>query len=136
MAKKIEVIMSPRVGRGYSSTTAHATKAGGFVFVTGQVAVKPNEDGAKRRESVQEMGTIAEQTRQVLENIKAILEQAGSSLALVAKRNIFLSHPGDFDEVHAILEEYLGPMATTCVAAMLIPKSARIEIEVIAVLPD
>ena len=136
MTKKVEVIMSPRVGRGYSTTTAHGTKAGGFVFVTGQVAVKPNDDAAKNRESIREMGTIAEQTRQVLENIKAILEHAGSSLDLVAKRNIFLSHPGDFDEVHGILEEYFGPMATTCVVAMLIPTSARIEIEVTAVLPD
>lgn len=136
MTKKVEVIMGPRVGRGYSTTTAHGTKAGGFVFVTGQVAVKPNDDAAKKRESIREMGTIAEQTRQVLENIKAILEHAGSSLDLVAKRNIFLSHPGDFDEVHGILEEYFGPMATTCVVAMLIPTSARIEIEVTAVLPD
>ena len=133
MTKKVEVLICPTIGRGYSSTTAHATRANGFVFVTGQVAVKPNEDGARNRGSVSEMGSIAEQTRRVLENIKAILEYAGSSLDLVAKRNIYLAHPGDFDEVHKIIEEYLGPMATTCVVSGLIPTSSRIEIEVTAV---
>ena len=136
MTKKVEVIMSPRVRARLLNHYRPRDEGGGFVFVTGQVAVKPNDDAAKERESIREMGTIAEQTRQVLENIKAILEHAGSSLDLVAKRNIFLSHPGDFDEVHGILEEYFGPMATTCVVAMLIPTSARIEIEVTAVLPD
>ena len=91
-------------------------EGGGFVFVTGQVAVKPNDDAAERRESIREMGTIAEQTRQVLENIKAILEHAGSSLDLVAKRNIFLSHPGDFDEVHGMLEEYFGRLDSSLIA--------------------
>lgn len=136
MSKNVEVIMCPKVGRGFSTTTAHGTKAGGFVFVTGQTAVRPNEDGSKRRGEMPEMGTIAEQTRQVMENIKAILEHAGSSLDLIAKRNIYLSHPGDFDEVHGILAEYLKPMATTCVVTLMTPSSSRIEIEVIAVLPD
>jgi 2-iminobutanoate/2-iminopropanoate deaminase len=136
MTKKVEVIMCPNVGRGYSKTTAHGTKAGGFVFVTGQTAVRPGEDGLKRRTEMPEMGTIAQQTRQCMENIKAILEHAGSSLELVAKRNIYLAHPGDFDEVHKILEDYFQPMATTCVVTLMSPPSSRIEIEVIAVLPD
>ena len=133
---KVEVLYSPKVGRGWSTTTAHATRAGGLVFVTGQVAVKSGQDGHKKRGSVGEMGSLAEQTVQVMENIKAILDHAGTSLDNVAKRNIYLTHPGDFDEVHAILEKYLGPMATTCVVTGLIPSSSRVEIEVIALIPD
>jgi 2-iminobutanoate/2-iminopropanoate deaminase len=129
---EVQVLINPAVGRGYSTTTAHGTKAGGFVFVTGQVAVKPGQDGKKKREAITEMGTLAEQTTQVLENIKAILEYAGSSLKHVAKRNIYLTHAQDFDEVHGIIEKYFGPMASTTVVSGLIPASARIEIEVIA----
>jgi enamine deaminase RidA (YjgF/YER057c/UK114 family) len=136
MSKKVEVLFSPKVGRGYSTTTAHGTKAAGFVFVTGQVAVQANEDGLKAREAVKEMGEIGEQTRIVMENVKSILEEAGTSLEHCVKRNIYLTHPGDFDEVHKILEEYFKPMATTCVITQLVPPSSRIEIDVIAVVPN
>jgi len=136
MARKVEVLISNKIGRGYSSTTAHATKANGFVFVTGQVAVKPGQDGLRARERVGEMGTLEEQTVQVLENIKTILEEAGTSFEHVAKRNIYLTRAGDFDAVHKVLERYFKPLATTTVVTGLIPVSSRIEIEVIAVIPD
>jgi 2-iminobutanoate/2-iminopropanoate deaminase len=136
MATKVEVLISKKIGRGYSSTTAHATKANGFVFVTGQVAVKRGQDGLKARERVGEMGTLEEQTIQVLENIKTILAEAGTSFEHVAKRNIYLTHAGDFDAVHKILERYFKPLATTTVITGLVPVSSRIEIEVIAVIPD
>lgn len=132
---EVEILISPKIGRGYSSTTAHAAKANGFVFVTGQVAVKPGEDGSKARAHIADMGTIEEQTVQVLENIKVILEESGSSFDKVVKRNIYLTHAGNFDAVHEILERYFGPIATTTVVAGLIPTSSKIEIEVIAVAP-
>ena len=53
MAKKVDVLFSNKIGRGYSSTTAHGTKVNGFVFVTGQVAVKPGQDGLKERDRVE-----------------------------------------------------------------------------------
>jgi enamine deaminase RidA (YjgF/YER057c/UK114 family) len=62
MPSKVEILSAPNVGRGYSSTTAHGTKARGFVFVTGQVAVTPGQDGLKHRAAIGEMGTIEAQT--------------------------------------------------------------------------
>jgi hypothetical protein len=58
----VELQLLNRIGRGYSGTTAHGTKANGFVFLTGQVAAKPGQDGLKERERVGEMGTLEEQT--------------------------------------------------------------------------
>jgi 2-iminobutanoate/2-iminopropanoate deaminase len=134
--QRVEILTAPNVGRGYSTTTAHGTKAGGFVFVTGQVAVAPGHDGLRNRDAIGEMGTIETQTTRVLENIKAILETAGSSFEHVVKRNVYLTHPGDFDAVHKILERYFKPVATTTVVTGLIPVSSRVEIDVIAVVPD
>ena len=131
----VEVLFSPTIGRGYSTTTAHGTKASGFVFVTGQVAVRPGQQGVEARGEIGEMGTLEEQTVRVMENVKAILEEAGTTLEHVVKRNIYLTHAGDFDGVHEVLERYFRPLATTTVVAGLIPPSARLEIEVIAVLP-
>ena len=81
---KKEVIHSSKIGSTYTSTTAHGTRAGGFVFVTGQVATKPGE---KLQLEKPLEGSIEEQTVQVLENIKMILEEAGTSLDNVVKRN-------------------------------------------------
>jgi 2-iminobutanoate/2-iminopropanoate deaminase len=134
--KQVEILFSPNVGRGYSTTTAHGTKANGFVFVTGQVAVKPGQDGRKDPNAIGEMGTLEEQTVRVLENIKEILEHAGTSFEYVVKRNIYLTHSSDFDPVHKILERYFKPVATTTVMAGLIPVSSRLEIDVIAVVPE
>ena len=130
----VEVVTSPNVSRGRANTTAHATKAGGFVFVTGQVGRKPDQPGNTSQRS--ELGSVTEQTIQVMENIKEILRSAGTDLKHVCKRNMYMTHPGDFDEIHRVVEQYLGPMASTCVVTGLLPSSARIEIEVIAALPD
>jgi 2-iminobutanoate/2-iminopropanoate deaminase len=130
----VEVVTSPNVARGRANTTAHATKAGGFVFVTGQVGRKPDQPGNTSQRA--ELGSVTEQTIQVMENIKEILAAAGTDLRHVCKRNMFMTHAGDFEEVHRVVEQYLGPMASTCVVTGLLPSSARIEIEVIAVLPE
>ena len=130
----VEVIMSPNVGRGRAKTTAHATKAGGFIFVTGQVGRKPDQHGDTSRGS--ELGSVTEQTICVMENIKEILTAAGTDLNHVCKRNMYITHPGDFDEIHRVMEQYFGPMASTCVVTGLLPSSSRVEIEVIAVVPE
>ena len=130
----VEVITSPNVARGRANTTAHATKANGFVFVTGQVGRKPDQPGNTSQRA--ELGSVTEQTVQVMENIKEILTAAGTDLRHVCKRNMFMTHAGDFEEVHRVVEQYLGPMASTCVVTGLLPSSARIEIEVIAVVPE
>ena len=71
-----------------------------------------------------------------MENIKEILQSAGTDLSHVCKRNMYITHPSDFDDIHRVVEEYLGPMASTCVVTGLLPSSARVEIEVIAVIPE
>ena len=130
-----EVVNSNKVGKSFSNTTCHATKAGGFIFITGQVANPPNIGGDPHK--TPEMGGIEEQATQVMENLKAILEEAGSSFDNVLKRNVYLTHIGDFDGVYKVMEKYLtSPMASTGVLAGLIPPSARLEIELIAVIPD
>ena len=80
------VVNSPQIARTYRATSAHATKAtGDLVFVTGQIANKPGSD--PRTTSELDLGTLEEQTVRVLENIKAILEEAGTSFEHIVKRN-------------------------------------------------
>ena len=83
------------------------------------------------------MGGIEQQATQVMENLKAILEEAGTSFDNVLKRNVYLTHINDFDPVYKVMQTYLtSPMASTGILAGLIPPSARLEIELIAVIPD
>ena len=131
---KKEVIYSSKIGGPtYTSTTAHGTRAGAFVFVTGQVATKPGEE--LQLEKPLE-GSIEEQTVQVLENIKMILEEAGTSLDNVIKRNTYLTHVGDFPIVYKIMEKYFtSKVASTGVLTGLMPAGARVEIDVVAIIP-
>ena len=130
------VINSPKIARKYRPTSAHATRArGDLVFVTGQIANKPGSD--PRTTSELDMGTLEEQTVRVLENIKAILEEAGTSFDHVVKRNVYLTHAGDFDPVYAIMARYFSsPVASTGIVAGLVPVGARVEIDVIASVPN
>ena len=73
---KKELIRSKKIGGSYTTTTIHGTKAGGFVFVTGQIGNKPGTAPAKTPHEIVELGSIEEQTIQVMENVKAILEEA------------------------------------------------------------
>jgi 2-iminobutanoate/2-iminopropanoate deaminase len=132
---KKEIVNSSKIARTYVSTSAHATKAGNLVFVTGQVADKPGTD--PRTLGATEMGSLEEQTLRVLENIKAILEEAGTSFQNVVKRNVYLTHAGDFPVVFKLMERYItSPVASTGVVTGLVPASARVEIDVIAVVPS
>ena len=80
---------------------------------------------------------IAEQTTRVLENLKAILEAAGSSLAQVVKATVFLKDFNDFATMNAVYDEYLAPdgvapPARTTVEVSRLPKDVLVEIEVVA----
>jgi 2-iminobutanoate/2-iminopropanoate deaminase len=82
-------------------------------------------------------GGIEAQTRQVLENLKAVLEAAGSSLAQVVKTLVFLKSMGDFAAMNAVYAEYLAPEgvippARSTVQAAGLPRDALVEIEVVA----
>ena len=132
---KKEVINSPKIGKSFSSTTCHATRAGNLLFITGQVANPPDIGGDPH--AVGEMGDLETQAVQVMENLKAILEEAGTSFDNVVKRNVYLTHVADFDGVYKVMEPYFtSPMASTGILAGLIPPSARLEIDLIATIPD
>ncbi len=134
---KKEIVISPKIGGSYSKTTVHATKAGGFVFVTGQIGNKPGTTPVDNPQEIVELGSLEEQTVQIIENIKAILEEAGTNLENVVKRNVYLTNNAEFQKVYEIMERYFtSPVASTGIIAGLVPPSSRVEIDVIAVIPE
>ncbi len=115
---------APRAIGPYSQ----AMRAGGFLFLSGQIALDP-------RSGQLVGGDIKQQTRRMLENVKALLQAAGSSLNRVVKCTVFLADMNDFG---AMNEEYGSffqeePPARTTVAASRLPRGALVEIDVIAV---
>lgn len=104
-----------------------AIKANGFVYSAGQIPLEPQTG-----EIVS--GDIRTQTRRVLQNLEAVLEAAGSSLAQTVKTTIFLKDMADFPDVNSVYEEYFrtAKPARTTVAVAELPKGALIEIDVVA----
>ncbi len=107
---------------------SQAVRVGDMLFTSGQIALQPNGS-----EDVLSQG-IEAQTRQVLENLKNVLEAGGSSLDKVVKTTIYLADMGDFATVNAIYEEYFGAHkpARSTVAVKTLPKNALVEIDAIA----
>ncbi|MCI0414081.1 RidA family protein [bacterium] len=99
---------------------------GEFLFLAGQVPLTP--------EGKMNDGDIVAQTRQVLNNIKAVLEAAGSSINRVLKTTIFLADLGDFETVNGVYAEYFQEPypARSTVEVSKLPKGARLEIDAIA----
>lgn len=108
---------------------SQAIKSGGFLFASGQVALDPatNEFLA---------GDIAKQTERVLENVKGVLEAAGSNLHRVVKTTVFLKNMNDFAAMNEVYAKYFtsAPPARSTVEVARLPKDALVEIEVIATL--
>lgn len=107
---------------------SQATKTGNFVFTSGQIPINP-ETGELVK------GDIKEQTRQVLENLKAVLEAAGSRLDKVVKTTVFINDMnrfGDVNEVYAsfFTGDYPG---RSCVEVARLPKDVAVEIEAVAI---
>jgi len=105
-----------------------AIEANGFIFCSGQIPINPVSG------NVEKVGA-AEQTRQVLLNLKAVLEAAGSGLGKVVKTTVFLADMGDFPFVNTVYAEIFGDHkpARSTVQVVRLPKSVRVEIEAIAV---
>lgn len=105
-----------------------AVKSGHLIFTSGQIPIDPMTG-----EMIS--GGIREQTIQVLENLKSILEDTGRSLADVIKTTVYLADMADFREMNTLYAEYFGeenaPARSTVQVAAL-PKGARVEIEAIA----
>jgi len=106
-----------------------AIRTGNLVFTAGQAGLDPATG-----ELVS--GGVAAQTRQVLTNLKHVLEDAGSALELAVKTTVFLADMADFPVMNGVYAEFFPgqPPARTTVAAAGLPKGALVEIEVIALL--
>ncbi len=107
---------------------SQAVVAGPFVFCSGQIALAPGETKIT--------GSAGAQTRQILKNLKAVLEAAGSSLEQVVKTTVYLTDIADFPEVNAVYAELFGdsrPARATVEVASL-PKEAVVEIDAVAIL--
>jgi 2-iminobutanoate/2-iminopropanoate deaminase len=117
---------APFQGAPYSQ----AIKAGGLVFVSGQLALLP---GQKELTG----GTIAEQTEQVFTNLRAILEAAGSGLDRIVKTTVYLKDLGDFAGMNEVYAKHVGdrPPARATVEVAALPSGALVEIEAVALAP-
>jgi 2-iminobutanoate/2-iminopropanoate deaminase len=122
-AVRTEDAPAPFQGAPYSQ----AIRAGGLVFVSGQVALTP---GANELVG----GGITEQTEQVLANLRAILEAAGSGLDRIVKTTVYLRNLDDFQGMNDVYRKHAGdvPPARATVEVSALPSGALVEIDAIA----
>jgi len=123
MKERIQTDNAPKAIGPYSQ----AIKANGLVFASGQVALDP-----ATMEIVE--GGIREQTERVMNNLKAVLEAAGSSFERVVKSTVFLTDMNDFSQMNEVYGRFFGeaPPARSTVQVSRLPKDVRVEIDVIA----
>ena len=108
---------------------SQAVKAGNLLFTSGQIAIDPSTNTFTA-------GTIESETERVCQNLKAILEAAGTDFDHVIKTTCFLSDMANFAAFNAVYGTYFtGKPARSCVAAASLPKGALVEVEVIAEIP-
>jgi len=107
---------------------SQAVQAGNFLFVSGQVAINP-ENGELN------LVNIEEETHQVMRNLKAVLLEAGLTFDNVVKSTIFLSDMGTFSQVNEIYGQYFTAdfPARETVQVSVLPKNVNVEISVIAI---
>lgn len=111
---------------------SQGVRVGNLLFTAGQIALDPVSGQLVA-------GAITEQTQRVFENLKAILEEGGSSLDRVVKATVYLKSMDDFASMNSVYSTYLGkedeedePPARTTVEVSRLPRNALVEIEVIA----
>jgi len=124
-AVRTEDAPAPFQGAPYSQ----AIQAGGFVFVSGQLALRPDH-----AEIVGD--SIGEQTEQVFANLRAILEAAGSGLDRLVKTTVYLADLGDFAGMNEVYAWHVGdvPPARATIEVSALPSGAKVEIEAVATL--
>ena len=123
MIETISTDRGPKAIGPYSQ----AIRANGWIYVSGQIALDP-----KTQQLIE--GGIAEQTERVLENLKGIVEAAGSSLQHAVKATVFLADMNDFKAMNDVYAKYFDshrPARSTVQAAGL-PRHVRVEIDLIA----
>ena len=123
MKQRIQTVNAPQAIGPYSQAIA----AGGFIFVSGQIPIDPQTGQFVE-------GGIAEQTAQVLKNLAAVLEAAGSGLDKVVKTTVFLASMEEFAAMNEAYAKFFAndPPARATVQAARLPRDARVEIEAIA----
>lgn len=106
---------------------SQAIEVNGFVYASGQLPIDPATGAFPE-------GGVQEQTRQSLLNVKAILEEAGLTLASVVKTTVYLADMGDFAAMNEIYSQFFSQPfpARSAVAVKTLPKGALVEVEVIA----
>jgi 2-iminobutanoate/2-iminopropanoate deaminase len=122
-AVRTEAAPAPFQGAPYSQ----AIKANGFVFVSGQLPLRPGDKDILA-------GDIGPQTEQALANLEAILTEAGSSLDRIVKTTVFLQNLADFAGMNEVYAAKVGttPPARSTVEVAKLPSGALVEIEAIA----
>ncbi len=122
MIKTIQTEQAPAAIGPYSQ----AVVSGNLLFTSGQIPLIPATG-----EMVQ--GDITVQAQQVMKNLQAVLQVAGSDFTKVVKTTCFLSDMADFGAFNAVYEQYFtGKPARSCVAVKQLPKNALVEVELIA----
>ncbi|MFP4081406.1 MAG: RidA family protein [Candidatus Aminicenantes bacterium] len=123
MKKQIKTDKAPKAIGPYSQ----AIEANGFIFASGQIPIHPSTGELMT-------GSIQDQTRLVLNNLKAVLETGGSSLDRAVKCTVFLQDMNDFSEMNAVYGEFFKPPypARAAVQVARLPKDVKVEIEAIA----
>ncbi|MBO8141594.1 MAG: RidA family protein [Firmicutes bacterium] len=121
-----EVIRTDRAPRAIGPYS-QAVRAGGFVFVSGQIPLDPATGELVR-------GDIAAQATRVLENVKAVLEAAGASMADVVRATVYLADMNDFAAVNEVYSQYFpeNPPARVAVQVSRLPRDVGVEIDAIA----
>jgi reactive intermediate/imine deaminase len=127
MKKTIRTDAAPGAIGPYSQAVA----VDGWLWVSGQIPTDPNSGELVG-------GDIAAATRRVLENLKAVIEAAGGTLAQVVRVTIYLTDLGHFQTVNAVYGEYFieSPPARACVEVSGLPKGAEVEMDAVVRLAD
>jgi 2-iminobutanoate/2-iminopropanoate deaminase len=110
---------------------SQAIKVGNLVFTSGQIPLDPATGQIVA-------GGVAEQTRRVMENLKAVLAAAGATLRDVVKTTLYIKNMSDFSTINEIYGQYFPeePPARSCVEAARLPRDVLVEIEAIAVVDE
>ena len=121
-----QVISTPKAPAAIGPYS-QAIRVGNLIYTSGQIPIKPATGQFVE-------GGIKEQTRQSLTNVKAILEEAGTSMVNVVKTTVFMADMNDFADMNAVYAEFFTEPfpARSAVAVKTLPKGALVEIEVVA----
>lgn len=129
MTESTRTIVTTDKAPGAIGPYSQAVKTDAMVFVSGQLALEPVTGNLVT-------GDIKSETRQAMENLKNVLEAAGSSLEKVVKTTLFIKEMGDFPVINEVYGEFFqnNPPARACVEVARLPKDANFEIEAIGLL--